>query len=164
MSDTPDVAAIARSVLDANQYLVLGTVDADGLPWVTPVYFASADHTVFYWISDPEAAHSRNLAARPRVSIVVFDSQAPVFTGQAVYMSAVAEELAGAEVDRGLEIYPGRADAVTMTAERLRPPFPYRLYRATASEHWILCPRDSEPCVLHGRSVDHRAEVTIRRL
>jgi hypothetical protein len=39
------------------------------------------------------ARHSRNLAARPQVSIVIFDSHARIGMGQAVYVSAVAEEL-----------------------------------------------------------------------
>ena len=29
----------AAAVIEANKYMTLGTVDADGLPWVTPVYF-----------------------------------------------------------------------------------------------------------------------------
>jgi hypothetical protein len=50
-------------------------------------------------VSSPETTHSRNLPMRPQLSIVIFDSQAPVNTGQAVYMSGVAEELAGVELD-----------------------------------------------------------------
>ena len=37
-----DLAAHARGLLDVNRYLTLGTVDADGSPWTTPVYFAPA--------------------------------------------------------------------------------------------------------------------------
>ena len=41
-------------------------------------------------------------------------------------------------------------------------PAPYRLYRATAVEHSILCPRPPrQPCALHGIAVDHRATVTL---
>lgn len=37
---------------------------------------------------------------------------------------------------------------------------PLRLYRATVSRHWMLCPltRDG-PCPTHGLAVDHRTEV-----
>jgi hypothetical protein len=38
------------------------------------------------------------------MSIVVFDSQAPVGEGQGVYMSAVAEVPTGADLERGIEI------------------------------------------------------------
>jgi predicted pyridoxine 5'-phosphate oxidase superfamily flavin-nucleotide-binding protein len=37
-----DVAAHARELLDANNFLTLGTVDPDGRPWSSPVYFAAA--------------------------------------------------------------------------------------------------------------------------
>jgi nitroimidazol reductase NimA-like FMN-containing flavoprotein (pyridoxamine 5'-phosphate oxidase superfamily) len=86
----PDLDAVARAILDANHYMTLGTADADGHPWVSPVFFAAERYRDLYWMSSPKATHSRNLAARPELSIVVFDSQAPVGTGQAVYMAATA--------------------------------------------------------------------------
>ncbi len=64
----------ARSLLDGNAYLTLGTVDADGHPWTTPAYFAADGLADFYWVSSPQARHSRSLAAQPSVSLVVFDS------------------------------------------------------------------------------------------
>ena len=89
-----DPAGVARAIIDANLYMVLGTADRDGRPWVSPVYYAPAGYAEFYWVSYPEARHSRNLAVRPRIGIVIFDSRAPIGTGQGVYMSAVARELA----------------------------------------------------------------------
>src|SRR5215211_6366186 len=93
-----DLGMIARNIIDSMLYMVLGTADAVGQPWVSPVYFASAGYIQFYWVSSPEARHSRNIGTHPQVSIVVFDSRAPIGTGQAVYMAAVAEELPGAEL------------------------------------------------------------------
>ncbi len=163
MNIQEDLGAIARAIVDANLYMVLGTVDEHGRPWVSPVYYATADYTRFYWISSPEVRHSRNLARRPHVSIVIFDSRVPAYTGQAVYMSAVAEELTGDDLDRGLEVYPGPAErgARAMTREEVRPPAAYRLYRATASQHSILCPWPSGPCPVHGPAHDHRVAVTM---
>ena len=163
MIDQRELDATARAVVDANLYMVLGTVDEAGRPWVSPVYYTTADYTRFYWISSPEVRHSRNLARNPDVSVVIFDSRVPAGTGQGVYMSAVAEELADADVDRGLEVYPGPAErgGRAIRAEEVRPPAPYRLYRATASEHSILCPSPSRPCPVHGRAHDHRAAVTM---
>lgn len=150
-----DLGAVARGILVSNLYLTLGTADATGRPWVSPVYFASAGYAEFYWVSSPEAAHSRNLATRPQLSIVVFDSRAPIGTGQAVYMAAVAEELTGGDVDHGIEVYARRSvshGARPWKREDVEPPAPYRLYRATASEHWVLDP-ESHP--------DHRTPVTL---
>ena len=67
-----DIAAHAQELLDANGYLTLGTVDPSGRPWTSPVYFAAAGLREYYWTSETEAAHSRNLAERPHVSVVVF--------------------------------------------------------------------------------------------
>jgi hypothetical protein len=141
---SPDLDAVARAILDANHYMTLGTADADGHPWVSPVFFATDAYRDFYWMSSPEATHSRNLAARPELSIVVFDSKAPVGTGQAVYMAATAAELSGPDLERGLQVYPGeagrRAGARTKTPEEVLAPSLYRLYRASVTEHWVLDP------------------------
>ena len=67
--------------------------DAAGRPWVSPVYFAHAGFAEFFWVSSPDATHSRNIAARPEVGIVVFDSQVAIGTGQGVYMPAIAKLL-----------------------------------------------------------------------
>jgi uncharacterized protein YhbP (UPF0306 family) len=152
-----DLGVIAKAIIDSNMYMVLGTADESGRPWATPVYFAHKEYREFYWMSSPEVRHSRNIAVRPQISIVIFDSQVPVGKGQAVYMSAVAEELSGIEFDRGLDMYNGRfsnpADhgVRVVTAEDVRAPALYRLYRAIVSEHWILDPAGHP---------DHRISVT----
>lgn len=153
-----NLSAIARTILDANMYMVLGTADESGQPWVTPVYFSCKDYREFYWISSPEVRHSRNLVVRPQISIVVFDSQIAVGKGQAVYMSAFAKELTGADFDRGLNIYNGRFSnpvehgVQIIGADVVKAPGLYRLYQAVASEYWVLDPS--------GRP-DHRTPVTL---
>ena len=153
-----DPGVLAKEIINTNMYMVLGTADEAGHPWVTPVYFSCADYKEFYWISSPEVRHSKNITVRPQVSIVTFDSQVPVGKGQAVYMSAVAEELTGTDFDRGLAIYNGRFSNPAeygvrlIKPEDLQAPALYRLYRATASEHWVLDPAGHP---------DHRMLVTV---
>jgi hypothetical protein len=143
----PDLAAVARGILDTCMSMTLGTADADGRPWVSPVFFAADGYRDLYWISSPEATHSRNLAGRPELSIVVFDSQAPVGTGQAVYMAATAAEVPAADLERALAVYPGerglRAGARSVTADQVQAPAAYRLYRAAVTRHWVLDPAAS---------------------
>src|SRR3990170_2553555 len=117
MDHQPDLGDIARAVIDANLYMILGTAGEDGHPWVTPVYYSAEGYTDFYWVSSPESMHSRNIAARPQVSIVIFNSQTPIGTAgvpvgegdvhsaQAVYVSGVAQEVTGVEVSRGVDIF-----------------------------------------------------------
>lgn len=144
MSSDEDFGAIARAIIGSNLYMVLGTADEDGRPWVSPVYFATEGYTSFYWVSSPEARHSRNLAVRPELSIVIFDSGAPISTGQAVYMSATATELTAIdELDQGIGIFSRRSQAHgarAWTLDDVLGPAALRLYRAATSEQWILEP------------------------
>jgi hypothetical protein len=91
----------------------------------------------------------------------VFDSQAPISTGQAVYMSAVAGQVTGAELERGIAIFSRRALAHggrEWTVADVSEPAPLRLYRATVSEHWVLVPgRDPD----RGSGVDRSERVSL---
>jgi nitroimidazol reductase NimA-like FMN-containing flavoprotein (pyridoxamine 5'-phosphate oxidase superfamily) len=153
--EVTDLAATAREIIDASLYMVLGTADENGRPWVSPVYFASRGYTDFYWVSLPDAQHSRNLAGRPEVSIVVFDSSVPIGTGQGVYMSARAEEQDGDELERGIEVFARRTEehgGRSWSADDVRTPAPHRLYRSSVDQHWLL---DKE-----ARPGDRRTAVT----
>jgi hypothetical protein len=134
-------AALARAIIDANLYMVLGTADAAGQPWVSPVYYAPAGYREFLWLSSPVARHSRNIQARPEVGIVIFDSTVPIDTGQGVYMSAVARELDGAEASDRIGLFSRRSlghGGRPFTSSDLRAPSRLRLYRATALDHYVL--------------------------
>jgi hypothetical protein len=146
MKDQTDLAAIARTIVDSNDYMVLGTADESGLPWASPVWYAPEDYREFFWVSSPEARHSRNLAARPELGIVIFDSTVAVGAGQGVYLSAVAEQMSGDDLDRGIAIFSRRSEergARAWTRDQVVPPAPVRLYRATVSEHSMLDPAAS---------------------
>ncbi|WP_328457511.1 pyridoxamine 5'-phosphate oxidase family protein [Amycolatopsis sp. NBC_00438] len=159
MTDS-DLTAHARDLIEANRYLTLGTTGPDGAPWLSPVYFAPAGDREFVWVSAADARHSRNLAERPRVSAVVFDSTVAPYRGRAVYAAGEARELAGDDLERALVSYPRGDGASSVGLDDVTAPSPYRLYAFTASEMWVLCPREAgHPCPRHGRSDDHRAEL-----
>ena len=74
---------------------------------------------------------------------MVFDSQAPVGEGQGVYMSVVAEQLTGADLEQGIEIFSRVSvshGAKPWTHADVQPPAALRLYRARVSEHCVLDP------------------------
>ena len=150
MTQQQEPAAIARAIIDSNRYMTLGTADESGLAWVSPVWYAPADYRHFFWVSSPEARHSRNLVARPQVSIVIFDSQAAIGAGQGVYMSGDAEELTGDGLERGLAIFSRRSEAQGARAwnsDDVRPPARHRLYCVVVSEHFVLTDRDERTTV-----------------
>jgi uncharacterized protein YhbP (UPF0306 family) len=129
---TPD------EIIDAARYMVLATADEDGVPWASPVWFAPDGYTRFLWVSREDTRHSRNLAVRPQLSIVIFDSRAPVGEGEGVYMDAIAEQVI--EPEQAIRIYSGRSvahGAPAWTVADVSPPAELRLYAATATEQWL---------------------------
>jgi uncharacterized protein YhbP (UPF0306 family) len=137
----------AKAIIDANLYMVLATADEDGNPWASPVYYAPDEYRDFFWVSRPEARHSRNIAARPgqAIAIVIFDSTVPAGTGRGVYMSAVARQLRDDETAEGLAVFSRRSldhGQSEWTAKDVQPPAELRLYQATATDHYILGERD----------------------
>lgn len=150
----------AREIIEANRYMTLGTVEPDGRARVSPVYYAPDGHSVLYWISSPAAQHSRNVAERPDVSIVVFDSQAPIGQAQAVYMTGHAALVPESDLDDCAEVacrarFP---EQQPFPLDELRGPAPFRLYRADVTEHEIHV-RGSDP--VHGTGIDRRMGVTL---
>ena len=140
-----DSAAEARAIVDANEFMTLATADLSGMPWASPVWFAHDDYTAFIWASKPGARHSRNLADRPEVAIVIFDSTARPGATTALYVEATAEQLYGADLDAAIETYSRRSQAFGLPAwarEALTEPAPHRLYRATTLQAYVLDDRD----------------------
>jgi pyridoxine/pyridoxamine 5'-phosphate oxidase len=136
-----DAAASARAVIDSNSYMTLGTADESGRPWVSPVWFAHSGYREFFWVSSPDARHSINLAARPEVGIVIFDSQVSPAEAEAVYVSAKAEELSGDEIEPGIEVFSQKSESDGLPAYSrvdVEEPAKLRLYRAVATEHFTL--------------------------
>jgi nitroimidazol reductase NimA-like FMN-containing flavoprotein (pyridoxamine 5'-phosphate oxidase superfamily) len=143
---TSDLATTTRQIIDDGSYLTLATADVAGRPWATPVWFAADGYTDFLWVSRPGTRHSTNIAARPEVGIVVFDSTAPIGTGRGVYVEAVAAEVPAAEVEAAIAVFsagsvadggrPWRVADVSGAAG-------LRLYRARASAHYLLDERDT---------------------
>jgi pyridoxine/pyridoxamine 5'-phosphate oxidase len=91
--DASDLAAAAREIVESNLYVTLATADAEGRPWASPVWFAHEGYRDFLWVSRPEARHSRNLAARPELALVIFDSPAAPRDATAVYVERRGGEL-----------------------------------------------------------------------
>lgn len=146
MTDEQHLGVVAKAIIDAGLYMVLGTADESGQPWVTPVYYAPANYRELLWVSRPNATHSRNLGMRPEVSIVIFDSSVPIDAGQGVYMYATAKELADEELADAIETYSRRSLAHggrKWTLENIRPPARLRLYRAVATKHYVLDEHDN---------------------
>ncbi|NED97229.1 pyridoxamine 5'-phosphate oxidase family protein [Phytoactinopolyspora alkaliphila] len=143
---TEDRVGIARRIIDSNCYLTLATADADGRPWATPVWFASERYTDFIWLSRTSTRHSANIARRPEVGIVVFDSTVPIDQGQAVYVEAVAGQVPASGVEAAVAVFSARSVAAGGRPWQLADvvaPASFRLYRARGNAHYVLDAHDS---------------------
>ena len=150
-----ELIEMARRVLDGNRYLVLGTVEDDGSPRLSPVYFTPARYRDLYWVSSPDAQHSRNVRARPDVRIVVFDSSSVPGQSEAVYVSATARELARDELTEDVltEAFDGTRGGRSFSVDELSGDGDLRLYVATATAYDVHV-RGSHPT--HGTGIDRR--------
>jgi uncharacterized pyridoxamine 5'-phosphate oxidase family protein len=154
VSGHPDLDAMARRVIDANLYMTVATLDPGGAPRLSPVYFTPARYTDLYWVSAPDAHHSRNLLERPEVEIVIFDSSVAVGHAEAVYISAHAREVPEHQLAAVVgEAFQERGGARRFAPEDLAGEAVLRLYAATATS-WEVLIRGGDP--VHGTGIDRR--------
>jgi hypothetical protein len=140
-----DRVTAARRIIDANRYLTLATADATGRPWASPVWFAQHHYTDYLWVSRTSARHSANIAARPEIGIVIFDSTVPVGDGEAVYIEARAEQVPDTGVEGALAIFSAAFEADGGTGWQpaaVTGSAPFRLYHARAAAHHLLDAHD----------------------
>jgi hypothetical protein len=154
MAGHPDLDVMARRAIDANHYMTLATLDPDGRPRLSPVYYTAARYRDLYWLSSPAAQHSRNVAARPVIEIVIFDSAARVGEGEAVYLTARARAVAVDELEAVCgEAFRTTAGARRFAPDELRDDGDLRLYVASVQSCEVHVPgRDP----VHGRGLDSR--------
>lgn len=136
--DESQLAEIARAIIEDGDYMTLATADEAGQPWASPVWYAPVGCAELLWLSRPEARHSRNLAVRRDLAIVIFDSSAPIGAGQGAYIEAVGEQVPESELERCVGLYSDRSQArggPPLTVAEACAPALHRLYRALASGH-----------------------------
>ena len=155
MAEDRDPGTIAREIVDQGNYMVVATADRSGQPWASPVFYAHSSYREFFWVSEPEATHSRNLRERREVGAVIFDSSAPLNNGQGAYILGVGRELPAHETNEGIEVFSRRSverGGGEWTVEDVRDPSRHRLYQATAEAVYVLDEHD------------HRVEVPLSDL
>jgi Pyridoxamine 5'-phosphate oxidase len=50
MVEGEELGAIARRVIDSNQFMTISTADEEGVPWVSPAWYALAEYREIFWI------------------------------------------------------------------------------------------------------------------
>lgn len=147
----------AKEIIEKILYLTIASVSEDGQPWNTPVYSAYDKNYNFYWASDQNGQHSRNIRANPNVFLVIYDSTVPEGTGEGVYIKAKAYELADEK-----EIKDALAPLYTrkhQDPEKRRPAeflggYPRRVYKAVPEKFWMNADGEKD-----GNYIDVRVEL-----
>ena len=151
----------AKKIIDKILYITIATVNKNGEPWNSPVYSAFDENYNFYWASDQNGKHSKNISENENVFIVIYDSTAPEGTGEGVYIKAKTTVLTdNKEILHGLEVLDKR---VGKTKERNENEFldeyPRRVYKATPEKVWVNDEGD-----VNGNYIDIRIEINLEDL
>ena len=132
----------AAFILSKVRYLALATSSKDGLPWNTPLGYKIDEELHFYWVSEYMKQHSRNIKENENVFIAIYDSNLPEEKGEAVYISAKAQELSKPdEIEYARKLFKGTSEdaLVKLSGGSLR-----RAYRAIPRHIWINGPKDND--------------------
>jgi hypothetical protein len=132
-----NLVQLARRTLERIPNASLATVLPDGRPWNSPLYVAFDAQLSFYWSSHLDALHSKNIAARPDILLVVFDSTALDQNGHGVYLRGTAQELNdGAAIDKALACLATRKQEAPKPSADFVDPHPRRVYEAVIETAW----------------------------
>jgi len=129
----------AKEILKENIYLTMATSDKDGNPWITPVRYANDDHYNFYWISEAETRHSKNIKEnKNKVSFVVYNSSTNEGTGEGVYFKGSAHELTEQkDAEEALNLYFARKNQKPKSFRDFIDAAPQRIYKAIPEKIWM---------------------------
>ncbi len=147
--------AKAHAILEQNIYCIVSTVNEDGSPWGSPVFFGFDDDAL-YWRSWTDSQHSRNLQKRPDTAVCVFDSHQPWGKGQGLYLRGKAVQLEDrVEAESALSLIDARSPEPKQVEEFLAPN-PRRIYKFTPNKAWLNV--DSS---VDGMFIDTRKEIEL---
>jgi uncharacterized protein YhbP (UPF0306 family) len=68
------MATTARRLLDASTLCAIATVAPSGRAHINTAYFAWSPDLDLVWLSEPRAAHSRNIRTNDSAAVAVYDS------------------------------------------------------------------------------------------
>lgn len=149
----------AKNIIKNNIYLTLGTVNKDEGGWVTPLFYAYDEKYDFYWISPKDSVHVKNNERNKNSTIVIFDSHAPKWTGVAVWVKVVVEELNNPQdIKKGLKYIFSRLKEPVWLSEKVTGKATYRVYKAVPNKFWI-----TDDVEINGETVDSRREIDIKQ-
>jgi len=148
---------LAKKIIKKIQYLTLATVTPEGQPWNSPLYTAYDKNYTFYWASDKENVHSKNIKQNDKVFGVVYDSKAKAGTGFGIYFVGKAYEIKNViEMVKAVKLLYSRAGDKPTAIKEFMKRFPRRLYKFVPEKSWI-----NDDGKKDGNFVDVRVELPL---
>ncbi len=120
----PDGAALLE-LLKETPAFTLATLDPNGAPRATPLFFAS-DELALIFLSDPSSQHSHNLQADPRCAASLYPAITDWRELRGLQMRGRARHLTEAEAPHALELYLRRFPFAADLAAAVEGAAPYR--------------------------------------
>ncbi|MFI5240683.1 MAG: pyridoxamine 5'-phosphate oxidase family protein [Candidatus Saccharimonadia bacterium] len=151
----------AKRIIAENIYMTIATATKDGVPWISPGFFAYDSDYRLYWVSNKNAKHSVLVRENPSVAIVIFDSKAPEGEGDGVYFEAKIEELGDEqEISEAMTILGERVSKDEFRVKKIEEVTNnglWRIYRATPSKASKL----GNGKIVNGQWIDQRVDIDL---
>jgi len=152
-----DLSKRAKEIIARIEYITLATVDETGQPWNSPVYSAYDQDYNFYWGSDKNSQHSKNIHANNKVFLVIYDSTIEAGKGEGVYVKAVVTELVEPdEVAMAHKFVQDRRPTWYWKLEQFSGKTPLQMFKAVPMQIWMNDDGEKD-----GHYIDIRTEVKL---
>lgn len=149
----------AKKIISKILYITIATSAKDGKPWNSPVYSAFDENYNFYWASDQNGQHSKNIKENKNVFIVIYDSTVQEGTGKGVYVQAKAYKLEDEkEIKHALKYLDGRVGKKPHNPKEFLGNMPRRVYKAVPEKVWM-----NDVGEINGNYIDKRVEVHLKK-
>jgi|SRR3990172_2423026 len=122
----PDLTPIL-SLLSETRALTLATLDPDGRPRATPLFFAFDEQAALIFLSDRETQHCRNLKRDPSVAAALYPEVSDWHELRGLQIQGVASVVPVADRGSALSLYTARFAFVGALAEVVARSEVYRL-------------------------------------
>lgn len=116
----------ALEILAETNSCTLATVEEDGSPRATPMFFAFDDQLRIYFLSDPKTVHVANLLRDSRVAMGFYPEVAGWKEIRGLQMKGSAEVIPDLELDQAWETYQARFPFLSEIPEAVEVSVLYR--------------------------------------
>ena len=115
-------------LLTETRTLTLATLDPDGSPRATPLFFAPDDQADLYFLSSPDSPHSRNLARDPRAAVGVYPNEEKWENLRGLQMKGLAAIVPRSGKKKAMAVYKARYPFIGSLAAALALSEIYRFH------------------------------------